>query len=188
MKRIILGVVLASVAAYMWGFVVWGLGPYHEIIWKRSTDDVAAGAALRNMFPENGVYYVPGSQHEGETATRLWDAGPVAMVHMIAVDGRAQMDSTMMVAGAIFTIGFVMLLALMLQWVVVALPGYGSRVAFVTMIGIAAAALVDLGDIVWWQFDWKWMFYRAGYHATVCLIAGLVLAGFIRPPRPATVA
>lgn len=51
MKRMIVGIVIASIVLYAWGFIFWGLGPLRTMIWNQSMDDVEAGQALLENFP-----------------------------------------------------------------------------------------------------------------------------------------
>ena len=44
MKRCLIGIVLASVVLYAFGFVWWGMGPYQDLIWKQAVDEDAARA------------------------------------------------------------------------------------------------------------------------------------------------
>src|SRR5580692_2872338 len=67
MKRTIIGVAIACVVLYVYGFLYWGMGPYKTMIWKHTRDDAAAGAALREYFPENGIYLVPGFANDDAT-------------------------------------------------------------------------------------------------------------------------
>ena len=46
MGRTFIGIAIASVVLYVWGFLYWGLGPWPTMIWHQAADDVAAGEAL----------------------------------------------------------------------------------------------------------------------------------------------
>ena len=63
MVRTILRVLLAAVAMYFWGFLFWGINPVPYQSWQQADDD-AAQAALRELFPTAGTYYVPGRAHD----------------------------------------------------------------------------------------------------------------------------
>ncbi len=54
MKRLSLGVVLATLAVYAWGMLYWGFNPLPYAAWQRTNDDVAAGQALLEQFPRSG--------------------------------------------------------------------------------------------------------------------------------------
>ena len=77
-KRQIIGVVLATLAVYMWGFLYWGASTIPYSAWQATNDDAAAGKALLEHFPVSGTYYVPGMYVDEATRNELSEAGPVA--------------------------------------------------------------------------------------------------------------
>ena len=181
MKRMIIGVVVAAVVLYMWGFVYWGFGPYGKMIWKQTQDDAAAGQVLLEHFPQNGTYFVPGMGNEEEKREALYDNGPVAFVHMISASGRPMVDSSIMIQGFVLNLVVILLIAFLLRQVAPALPTYFDRVKFSALAGLTAAVLIDCGDAVWWQIDWPWMLYTGFYHFSAWTLTGLILAKFIAP-------
>jgi hypothetical protein len=183
MKRTLIGVVIACVVLYLWGFLYWGLGPYKTLIWKHVRDDAAAGAALRQHFPENGTYLVPGFANDAETMEALSKKGPVAFVHMLAVDGMPSFDPTTMIKGFVLNLIVIVLIALLLRRVATSLPTYVDRVTFVALIGLTAALLIDGGDIAWWHISWEWKLYQAFYSVAFWILTGLILAWFVTPKR-----
>ena len=148
MKRFVVGVFVASVVLYVWGFLYWGMGPYGTWIWKHASDDEAAGAALLEHFPENGTYYVPGFHHDAETVERLFQKGPLAFVHMLSTGGGSSVDPAIMINGFVLNTIVVVLIALLMQAVAAALPTYWNQVRFAALGALAAAILIDLGDAV----------------------------------------
>jgi hypothetical protein len=182
--RTTIGVILACLLLYVWGFLCWGLGPYKTQIWKQSRDDAAAGKALREQFPENGTYLVPGFAQDEKKREELSKQGPVVMVHMLAVKGMPGMDPMTFVMGFVVNLVVIVLIAVALKKVAPALPTYFDRVKFVTLLGLAAAILIDVGDIAWWHIDWQWKLYQAFYNVSFWLLTGLVLGLFIKP-KPA---
>ena len=65
MKRCVIGIILATLAMYVWGFLYWGgANPFPYKAWKQTPDDVAAGKALLEHFPETGTYHMPGMNHD----------------------------------------------------------------------------------------------------------------------------
>ncbi len=179
--RTAIGVIVACVVLYVWGFLCWGLGPYKTQIWKQSRDDAAAGKALREQFPQNGTYLVPGFSQDETKREELSKQGPVAMVHMLAVNGMPGMDPTTFVIGFVVNLVVIVLIALALRKVAPSLPTYFGRVGFVTLLGLAAAVLIEGGDIAWWHIDWQWKLYQAFYDVSFWFLTGAVLGLFIKP-------
>jgi len=179
MARLIVGVIVAAVVLYLFGFVYWGMGPYAGAIWKHAANDEAAGAALAKHFPENGTYYVPAHNQEPKTVARLFDEGPVAFVHMLAVDGRPQLDPSIMIGGFFLNLLAIIMIAALLKVAAPALPTYAARVGFVALAGAAATIFIEGNEIVWWQITWQWKLYQAVYDVGFWIIAGVILSAFI---------
>ena len=66
MKKTVLGIIATSFALYIWGFLYWGVSSMPYSSWKQTADDEQAQQVLSKHFPESGVYFVPGFDHEPE--------------------------------------------------------------------------------------------------------------------------
>jgi hypothetical protein len=183
--RTIIGIAIAALVLFVWGFVYWGLMPYGKYIWKPVKDDDASAQAMRDLFPQNGTYFFPAVKDDQQAANKLLERGPVAMVHMIAVGGRPGFDAAVMARGFVLNLIVVALIAVLLRVALPALPTYLGRVAFVALAGLAATVLVDGGDCVWWGIGWQWKLYQAVYSLSFWLFTGLILAAFVRSDSPA---
>jgi hypothetical protein len=182
MKNQLIGVALATVAVYMWGFAYWGATtiPYGPL--KASANDPAVQAALLEHFPETGAYLVPGMHNPAEVLTPLYEAGPIAFV-FIQRDGHPMEDPALMFRGFLLTIVIVFLFSVLMKKALPALPTYGNRVMFAALVGLTAVVMVDFGDAVWWRFDWSWKLAQAFYGLMAATIGGAVLAKFIKPAK-----
>ncbi len=60
------------------------------------------------------------------------------------------------------------------------LRSYFARVGFVAALGLFAAVLVAC-DALFWNQTWEWAAYKSMFFVSGALIAGLVLAIFVRP-------
>ncbi len=178
MKRLVSGILLATIAAFFWGFLYWGANPLPYSVWKQTNDDQAAQQALREHFPESSTYYLPGMYNDEETLSRLSEAGPVGFVH-ISLEGRPVMQPDTMIQGFLLILVTVVIAALILQ--LAALPTYGQRLKLAVLVGLAGAVMIDFGQSVWWHISWAWKLQGAIYDFTVWVVIGLVLAKFIRP-------
>ena len=174
MKRTILGIVLATIACYFFGFLYWGLNPLPYSAWKQTADDTAAGQALLEHFPESGTYYIPGMHNDEATLSRLHEAGPLAFVH-ITREGKPVMQPDVMASGFLLTFATTVLIALLLKFADPVLPSYASVVKFTALAGLAATVMIDFGDSVWWHISWAWKLHMAAYHITSWIITGLVI-------------
>jgi hypothetical protein len=166
----------------------WGFGPYPTLIWKKAKNDELAGQALLTHFSDQGTYFVPGRSADQAAQTVLFERGPVAMVHMISPKGRPMFDPAMMGQGFVLNLAVIVLVAMLLHNIAGSTPTYLGRVGIVALAGLIASILIDGGDIVWWRIPWEWKLYQAAYNVSVWIIAGVILAAFVRPRGAATTA
>ena len=178
--KLALGVILASIAVFVWGFVYWAANPLPYSAWKQTEDDAAAGQAILEHFPESGTYFLPGIYNDEETMTRLHEAGPIAMIHL-SREGGPVMRPLVLVKGFLLNLVTVILAALLLRLALPASASYADGVKLAALTGLAAAVFIDFGDVVWWYGSWDWKLHMAIYHVSFWLVAGLILAKFIRP-------
>ena len=119
-----------------------------------------------------------------ETRNKLSEAGPVAFVH-IQREGRPVMDPSIMLNGFLLTLVTACLISVLLKRAPPALRSYAERVGFVALVGVTAVVMIDFGDAVWWKIPWGWKIYQIFYDLVAWVIAGLVLAKFVRPEAAA---
>ena len=186
MKQFTVGVILAALAMYIWGFIYWTANPLPYTAWQQTNDDAAAGQALLEHFPKSGTYYLPGLYNDEETLSKLHEAGPVAFIHITSREGRAVMEPTLLVKGILLYLVTVLFIGLFLKLAVPSLTSYSSRVRLIVMAGLAAVIMIDLGDAVWWYIPWEWKVHQAIYDFTAWVVAGLVLAKFVKPGTTST--
>jgi hypothetical protein len=178
MKRTALGIALASLAMYVWGFLFWGLSGLGYKSWKATTHDPAAQRALLDHFPESGTYYVPAMSHDRRELETLFSNGPVAFVHLIR-EGRPLADPSIMIQGFVLYLGVATLMAAILRKAGPALAGSRERFTQLLLVGIFAALLVDVGDAVWWKIPWAWKLTQAGYNIVAVAVGSAVLVRFV---------
>ena len=172
MLRTGMRVLLAAVAIYFWGFLFWGVNPLPYQSWQQA-DDEAAQAALRELFPREGTYYVPGRAHDEAEMSALFERGPIAMVHMADIDGRPMMDPSIMAIGFVLCVFTPAVIALVVSRFG---GGYGERMKSVLLLAFAASFAIHLGDVVWWSADLGWKMWPMVYDFVAWTIAGAILA------------
>ena len=177
MKQRVIGIVLATVAVYFWGFLYWGISPVPYTAWKQTNGDEAAQKALLEHFPESGTYYLPERYHDEETTNRLFEAGPVGFVH-INLEGRPAVDPSIMGAGFVFTLVAVLMISMLMAKAAPAFPSYTDQVKFAALTGLTAVVMIEFGEAVWWQVSWQWKIFQAFYNFVAWTTAALVLAKF----------
>jgi hypothetical protein len=177
MKKFVLAPALAALAMFFLGFLYWGLpmSPAYKTM-SRVADDDAAAVALARLFPETGVYHVPGLHVEATKLTALMKRGPTAEVTFMK-EGHDPGSPVMFLKGYVHYFVIALLLMIMLLKAVPSFTGFNSRVKFTAAVGLVAAAF-ELTDTIWGN-------HPVGYHVAVgiyifleCTVAGLVLAKF----------
>lgn len=177
MKRTVLGVILATLAMFVWGMVYWGANPLPYRTWKTATNDETAQRLMREQFTEVGTYFVPSVRADPETLERRYQAGPVGFVQVTSL-GRPVHDTSIMTKGLLLDFASVLTMAGLLHMAAPALLTYRRRAGFAALAGLGAAILIDGGDVAWWSIPWEWKLHQAAYDATAWWVAGLVLARF----------
>lgn len=183
MKHLLIGALLATVAMFVWSAVFW-ISPFPYQALAKAPDDAAAGQHLLAAFPASGTYMVPDPAGDEQTMTRLYAAGPIATVH-IQREGRKIMPARQMGLALLHELVVVLLLALLLKMALPALHGYGARVGLIAVAGLAAAVFTHLNSAIWWAHPWPFLLVIALYDWSAFVVAGLVLAAFIKS-RPAS--
>lgn len=182
MNRPVVGVAVASVVVFFWGFLVWGGAiPYRTKIWRQPKDSAVAAQMLKEQFPNNGTYFVPSFDQDPAAIERQMAGGAVAMVHILAANGRPLVEASIMVQGFVVNVVALVLICLLMRRA--ALPTFGQRVQFAALLGVTAAVLIDCGDAAWWQMAWDWKLYQAFYHVTFCALAGCFVGGSMPAKR-----
>ncbi len=182
MKQLGLGSLLAAVAMFVWGAIFW-MSPLPYSALERTSDDAATGKSLLDHFPKSGTYLLPGQYNDQKALAALTQAGPVATVHLQR-EGQAVMPPSVFIFGFVHEFLTVFLIALLIKMALPALGSYRSRVGFVALAGLAAAFFTNAGNPIWWHHPWPWCLFTGIYDVTAWLVAGLVLAAFIKP-KPA---
>ncbi len=184
MKQLAFGVVLAALAMFVWGFLFWGV-PWPNPAYSHlsEADEAALWETVRDHVPETGVYYLPDVQREGtmEAAVARHRQGPLAKV-MVHAEGAEVMSAGVFIGGFLHMLVSAFLLALLLRGAAPVLGSYGRRVAFVVLAGLAVAVWANLGEPIWNYHPWTHELTNAVYDWTSCIVAGLVLARFVRQP------
>jgi hypothetical protein len=185
MKQILIGAALAALAMFFWGFLVWGAPhnlPYTTVI-KSVPDELALGAVLNQALPETGVYLLPNpaSGASAEEVQKRAAAGPLAQV--IFVKEGAVMGAGVFFWGYVHMFVAALIGGLLLRGTLPTTTGYGSRVTFVLLVGLAGSFFSNLGKPIWWHQPWPYHLAYFAYDLSSWLLAALILAKFVRAPR-----
>lgn len=177
MKQTIIGIIVATLVLYLWGFIFWGVNPIPYEALAQTPNDAAVQEMLREHFPKSGTYLIPGADHDERELARLFETGPIATVH-IRLGGGSPMDVGIMIGGFVLDLVFVVILAGFFR-----LAGAEEFRDFARLslgAGAAAVVLIDVGDMIWWRETVAWRIWPAVYNFTAFLIAGHLLGAFMK--------
>lgn len=177
--RTAVALIAAAAATFVWGFVYWTVNPLPYQGWSKAKDEVAARKALKEHFPENGTYFVPHLRDDQEELTKAHEEGPVAFVHMVAVDGKGVMEPKILVYGFLLNLAAVAVLAFVFRLAARARPLF-ETVRLGAAIGVFGAVLINFGDAVWWGLASDFALHKGLYGVGFCIIASLILGLFNR--------
>jgi hypothetical protein len=183
MIRLALGVVLAAIAMFVWGFVYWGSGLVDPFSHMTAENETALTGAVKANLAADGVYFIPESKlGTPEQWQERMVAGPVATISYRA-GGTPTMPQTM-IAGFVHMLGTALFLALLLQAVRPATHSYADRLKIVVIAGAIAAFAAHMGQPIWWHLPWDRAIKEALYDFGSFIVAGLVLSYFVTRTKP----
>ena len=185
MKQLVIGSLLAAVAAFVFGAAYW-MGPAGRLAMSQVPDDDAAQAAIASAFPESGSYVLPQRMDAPDQAA--WEErhqrGPLAVIHVQA-EGAPVMRPGVLLRGFLHSLAVAFLLAFFMLLMRRALPSYRSRVVFAALVGLLAMLQGEVSDHVWWLHSSAWSATVGVYTVLVFTVMGLVLAAFVKPRQAA---
>jgi hypothetical protein len=181
--KILSGSLLAAVVLMVWGFFAWAITSDALGIVEGVSDEDALRSALQVQDLEDGAYFVPVEGFQGtEQQQAQWrerhGAGPLALL-FLRREGVEPSPVVMLNGFAHFWAAA--LLAAWLLWMArESVPSYWGRVKLVTLAGVFAGFALHLSPSIWWYAPWSFSLYSLWATATAWLLAGMVLARFVR--------
>lgn len=177
--KLVLGIILATVAIFVWGAAFW-MNPLPNRMFKETGADEALQDLMKENMTENGLYMLPSSHLEKTEMARLSSRGPIAMIFYHRA-GMSEMNMSSMYLSIFHNLFSVVLLALLLYIVRKSLPTYGARVFFAGLAGLGMAFFSNLTNAIWFFYPWNYALTGMLYDVTIWIVAGLVLGKFIKP-------
>ncbi|NND72632.1 MAG: hypothetical protein HKN43_13730 [Rhodothermales bacterium] len=179
MRNIVLASLLSAFALMIFGFIVWAT-PISSPAFGSGLDVEAVQEALRNAAPESGTYALPDPYVEDQEGFfRAHERGPIGILHIMK-EGEPAMAPSTFIFGFIHNFVTAMLLAILLQMALPALPSYAGRVLFCTMCGVFAAVWENFTAPIWFLTPWSFFVVRSLYTIVGMTLIGAILAKFIK--------
>ncbi len=168
MKAVLVSAFLGGIAVFIWGYIFWNVLPGSEFAYDLSQNDRKLMSFLEQRFelPSTQVGYLAGEpkpvvatvflQRSGGFVSMLWQG----LLHMMLSVG---------------------LIALIMRAIPTQPASYAARVGLISLIGFTAAVVANLSDPVWFTQAWSWHLAQAIYDFIFWVVAGLVIAGLVKP-------
>lgn len=183
MKNLVIGSLLAAVVLFFWGFLFWAVGlgdPYTHL----GSEEAMLEALDRNL-PEPGVYQFPDMKVLDEaTFMARHRGGPLATIFLRKA-GAEPGGPMVFILGFLHMLATCFLLGLILDRVLPVAAAYTERLIIIGLAGAAAATWSAWNGPIWWYWPWSYGFKIFLYDLIAFVLAGLVLAAFVRPPKRA---
>ena len=115
MIRLFVGSLLVAVVLWAWSTLFYVISPIPYYTMSQTADDIAAGEALLEHFPETGTYILPGRYNGADVRSEMRNNGPVATIYFTR-EGSPEASVTKILIGSFnsvvigLLIGFSMLL------------------------------------------------------------------------------
>jgi hypothetical protein len=179
MIKLAIGAFAAAVAMFVTGFIFFAT-PIGQIAFSgaNETQSAAVQAALAANLPQTGTYMVP--DPSTQSGTTLYGQGPVATVHYNS-KGFSLSDMSGIGYGFAQELIVCILLAGALSTLDRRIPDFASRAKIVVLLSVAASALSNLGNPIWWHHDWTYWTYNFVAESAMLSVAGLVIARWFLP-------
>jgi len=187
-KSVLLGTILGGLAAFLWSTISWELLSWHEKPLLRFQDEDRVAGAISSQTTRSGTYILPAGPLQADmTADQKKAAQAVLMEKMMKgpiMIAAVRRDGFGSVTRA-FVVQFLSLTAaaFLLTWLLLQTRGlgYARRVAFLTVVGLAAGVISDLPNWNWWGFSGSYTAVNLADFTLNWLFAGLVIAWVANP-------
>ena len=176
MGRVLMAGLLAGLAMFFWEMFAHMVLPLGELGFSALPDEEATRQLLaQNMGGAEGLYFYPDMRAGGEPSPGPWG---VLLYH-------PQWTFSYAVIGWEVLTELVQGVALALLVAISGVADFGRRMSIAALVGVAAALCVSPGYSIWYGFP---LIYTLGQMTVAFvdyLVAGLVIAGLLRPRRAA---
>ena len=188
MKRLITGGIVGGITLFVWGFISWVVLTWHFDTVRHDVGMTAVVENIEEHLQETGVYYFPPmstmkpDEAEMEAYTELHKNSPSGMIFYNA-EQLAPMSPPRLFAGFLADIGAAFFATMLLILALPSLPKYWGRVVYVAALGVFAIFAIRMVDGVFFNLPISWTVNMILDTAISWMLAGLVLAAIVRPPK-----
>ena len=171
--KLISGSIVTAIVLFIFGFIYWAINPLPYQSWNQVEDPVSAQKLAAELFPESGLYFLPGPGNDPE-AVKLLETGPAVFL-TIDHSPVAGPDPAALAIGFFHNIVTVLLLSLLLSKATT----LGSRLQLAGLVAVLAIVVINGSEFVWWMQPVSWIVHQAVYYLAYFLIATCILHRFL---------
>ena len=175
-KRVI-ATVVTGLVLFVFGFVYWVVNPLPYTTWNQVSDVAATQSAAAALFPEDGLYFLPGPGND-PAAQELLKTGPSVYLS-IDHSPTSGADPASMALGLVHNL----LSALLLVWLLGSVSGLGARLGAGALLGLVAAFVINGSEVIWWQQPLDWIIHQMVYYILYFAIGAAVIGKIVGDPR-----
>ena len=183
MKRLFAGSLVVALVLWVWSTVFYVILPIPYYTMSETADDIAAGQALKEHFPETGTYILPGRYADDDVRKQMRAEGPVATIYYTR-DGSPEASPVKILIGTFNSIVIGLILGAAMLLLNRYTTDYWAHVAIGTTFGMAYTAYPRFADIIWSDFPPGYQLMMIFSDGFSWILIVLVMAWFTRP-RPA---
>jgi hypothetical protein len=175
----------AAIAVFLWGMISWMALGWHQATWASFSDDAPIAEAVKNSAASGtGMYVLPGikkpdgTHADRDTWKQAFEKGPFMMALV-----RPGLIPKSMLVRALGSLVIQFVGVMVLAWILEHCPKqtYWGRVGVCAAAGFFAGVVGWLPAWNWWDFPFTYVLVGAIDLLMGGIVAGLVLAKFIRP-------
>jgi len=184
MIRLFVGSLLVAVVLWAWSTLFYVVSPIPYYTMSQTADDIAAGEALLEHFPETGTYILPGRYNGADVRSEMRNNGPVATIYFTR-EGSPEASVTKILIGSFNSVVIGLLIGFSMLLLNRHTTDYWSHVAIGSMFGIAYTAYPRFADIIWSDFPYGYQLMMIFSDGFSWILAVMVMAWFTRPKAAA---
>lgn len=180
MRWTILAGILGGIAMYVWSAVAHVATPLGEVgINSLPNEGMTIETIAADMGRHSGMFLFP-DMRPGKPMANKKGTGPGGL---LVYQPNASMGMNPVTLGKEFAKEVLtsIIAALLLSWSV--LEGYGARVGFVSLIGLAATLTTNVSYWAWYNFPGRYTAANMAIEFVGFVVAGLVIAALVPKPQ-----
>lgn len=168
--------IIGGIILFIWGMISWMVFPWHMNVINGFTDSTAVAQAVTSNAPRSGIYVLPYTQADSESATTT------QVMPQLFLSVNLKGAETMMIKPMVIGLLTQIIAAILVAWMLSKVVGlsYFGRVGFVVVFALAAGIVTDIPYWNWFAFDANYTLIVIADMLIGWFLAGLAMAKFVK--------